>query len=251
MFAANCNMQLYDMHTHILPAFDDGAKTVEDSISLIESLRKQGVTNICLTPHFYTNERSLESFLEKRERVFNRFKPYIPDDINIVLGTEVFVTSYLFNNDDLSQITYGKSKYILTEFPYDIQFSEKDLQWIYILMQNHGLIPVIPHVERYPYLMDHNDMIRELKDLGVMIQTNAAKYIDKAPFFKKRKLLKMISGGLIDILGTDTHSFVHSTPEDYSAACKTITEKCGRHALRTMMNNSKKIFNAALGTEEY
>ena len=120
-------MQLYDMHSHILPAFDDGAKTVEDSISLIESLKSQGVTNICLTPHFYTNERSLERFLEKRARAFERFKPYIPDDVNLVLGTEVYVTSYLFNSDDLSQITYGKSNYILTEFPYSMQFNEKDM----------------------------------------------------------------------------------------------------------------------------
>lgn len=243
-------MQLYDMHSHILPAFDDGAKTVEDSISLIESLKSQGVTNICLTPHFYTNERSLERFLEKRARAFEKFKPYIPDDVNLVLGTEVYVTSYLFNNDDLSQITYGKSNYILTEFPYSMQFNEKDMQWIYILMQNHRLIPVIPHVERYEYLMSHNDIIRDLKDLGVVIQTNISNYTDKASFFKKRKLLKMIDGGLIDILGSDTHSFTHSTPEVFSQACKTIEAKCGRHTLRNMMHNSKKIFNAATGYEE-
>lgn len=243
-------MQLYDMHSHILPAFDDGAKTVEDSISLIESLKSQGVTNICLTPHFYTNERSLERFLEKRARAFEKFKPYIPDDVNLVLGTEVYVTSYLFNNDDLSQITYGKSNYILTEFPYSMQFNEKDMQWIYILMHNHRLIPVIPHVERYEYLMSHNDIIRDLKDLGVVIQTNISNYTDKASFFKKRKLLKMIDGGLIDILGSDTHSFTHSTPEVFSQACKTIEAKCGRHKLRNMMHNAKEIFNAAIGYEE-
>ena len=45
-------MQLYDMHSHILPAFDDGAKTVEDSLALIDCLKRQGVRNICLTPHF-------------------------------------------------------------------------------------------------------------------------------------------------------------------------------------------------------
>lgn len=240
-------MQLYDMHSHILPAFDDGAKTVEDALSLIESLKKQGITNICLTPHFYTNERSLERFLAKRERAFDNFKPFIPDDVNIVLGTEVYVTSYLFNNDDLSALTYGKSNYILTEFPYNLTFSEKDMQWIYILMQNHGLIPVIPHVERYGYLMDHPDKIRDLKNLGIVIQTNISNYADKASFFKKRKLLRMISGGLIDILGSDTHSFTHSSPEVFEQAMKNISDKCGRHKLRMMMQNSKTIFNEAMG----
>lgn len=42
-------MALYDMHSHILPDFDDGAESVEDSLALIDSLVKQGVTNICLT----------------------------------------------------------------------------------------------------------------------------------------------------------------------------------------------------------
>lgn len=244
-------MQLYDMHSHILPAFDDGAKTVEDSLSLIESLRKQGVTNICLTPHFYTNERSLERFLEKRERAFNRFKPYIPDGIKIVLGTEVYVTHYLFNNDDLSQITYGKSNYILTEFAYSMEFSERDMQQIYILTQNHRLIPVIPHVERYTHLMDNPSMIEELQDLGVIIQTNISNYTKKAPFFKKRKLLKMIDNGLIDILGSDTHSFKHSTPEVFAEACDTIADKCGTNKLKKMMRTSQKIFDAAYGEDEY
>ena len=50
-------MQLFDMHSHILPGIDDGAKTVEDSLELLSCLKNQGVTNICLTPHFYTNEQ--------------------------------------------------------------------------------------------------------------------------------------------------------------------------------------------------
>ena len=187
--------------------------------------------------------------MEKRERAFDRFKPYIPDDIKIVLGTEVYITSYLFSNDDLSQITYGKSKYILTEFHYSMEFSERDMQQIYILMQNHMLIPVIPHVERYTHLMNDPSIIEDLQDMGVIIQTNISNYTKKAPFFKKRKLLKMIDKGLIDILGSDTHSFNHSTPEVFAEACDTIADKCGNNRLNKMMRTSKKIFDAAYGED--
>ncbi len=211
-------MQLYDMHSHILPAFDDGAKTIEDSLALIDCLKKQGVSNICLTPHYYTNERSFEDFLTKRQQAFEKFRPYIPQDVNIVLGAEVYVTDYLFNNDDLTGITYGNSRYILTEYPYNSQFGEKTMQKFYALIQNHRFIPVIPHVERYRYLTDNPDFIEELKDIGVIIQTNVSNYADKAPFFKKRRLMKLIDAGLIDILGTDAHSFSHNTPELYSQA---------------------------------
>lgn len=238
-------MELYDMHTHILPDFDDGAKTVEDSLELIDRLRRQGVRNIALTPHFYTNEMSLDDFLVKRQAAFDAFAPFIPEDINIILGTEVYVTDYLFNNTDLSKITYGNSPYILTEFAYETRFSEKTLQRFYMLTQNYGLIPVIPHVERYPYLLEKPRMIETLKGMGTVIQTNVSKYTQEAPFLKKRKLLKLIEKGLIDILGTDTHSLDHNPPEDYREALETITKKCGEHTVKRMMDNAAKIFRKA------
>ena len=94
-------MQLFDMHSHILPGIDDGAKTVEDSLELLSCLKNQGVTNVCLTPHFYTNEISLEDFIAERAEKFEKFKPHIPNGMNIVLGTEVYVTKYLFNNENI------------------------------------------------------------------------------------------------------------------------------------------------------
>lgn len=240
-------MQLYDMHSHILPAFDDGAKTVEDALALIDCLRKQGVTNICLTPHYYTNERSYEDFIEKRAQAFESFRPHIPDDINIVLGTEVYVTNYLFNNDDLSGITYGKSRYVLTEYPYNSQFGSNTMQMFYRFMQNYRLIPVMPHVERYRYLIDRPDVIEEMQDMGVVIQTNISNYTEKSSFFHKRRMLKLINGGYIDILGTDAHAFTHNSPQFYTEALNTIKAKCGAHRVNKMMDAAAVIFDEAVG----
>lgn len=239
-------MQLYDMHSHILPEFDDGARSVEESLTLINCLKNQNVTNICFTPHFYTDEMSAEDFIQKRKEAFEKFLLYKPDDINIVLGAEVYVTRLLFSNDDLSGLTYGNSKYILTEFSYSSSFSEKTINDFYTLIQNHGLIPVIPHVERYDALMKDSEIIRELRDMGVLIQTNVCNYTKKAPFFKKRRLLKYISEGLIDILGTDAHSLTHNSPEYYTEALDTIAEKCGQRFVKRMMKKSEEIFNSAI-----
>ncbi len=238
-------MELYDMHSHILPDFDDGARTVEDSLALIDSLKKQGVRNICLTPHYYTNERSLEDFVEKRQEAFEKFRPHIPDEVNIVLGSEVYVTDYLFNNSDISAVAYGSSRYILTEFPYETAFDERGLQKIYMLRENYRLIPVFPHVERYPYLISNPDVIEHLQDLGVVIQTNAVSFSDEASFFRKRKLLKMVKNGYIDILGTDTHSMTHNPPDSFAKATRVISEKCGSRTVGRMMHTAEKIFKAA------
>ena len=239
-------MELYDMHSHILPDFDDGAKNVEVSLELIEHLKKQGVRNICLTPHFYTNEMSLEEYLEKRQEKFEAFLPYIPDDINIVLGCEVYVTDYLFNNSYIHGITYGNSRYILTEFSYKSTFQESTMQKLYMLSQNHGLIPVIPHVERYSNLIDHPDKIAELKDIGAVIQTNISNYTQSSPFFRNRKLLKLIDKGLIDIIGSDTHSMTRNPPDCFKEALNTIAEKCSPMAVKRMMAKAEKIFKSAI-----
>lgn len=66
------------MHSHILPGIDDGAKTVEDSLELLSCLKNQGVTNICLTPHFYTNEISLEDFIAERAEKFENSSRTFP-----------------------------------------------------------------------------------------------------------------------------------------------------------------------------
>lgn len=239
-------MQLYDMHSHILPKFDDGAKSVEESLSLIKCLTKQNVTNICLTPHFYTNEMSAKDFAEKRREAYENFLPHIPEGINVVLGAEVYVTRFLFSNDDLSDLTYGNSNYILTEFSYTSSFSEKTMNDFYSLTRNYGLIPILPHVERYNTLMKDSEIIRELKDMGVLIQTNISNYTQKASFFRKRKLLKYIGEGLIDIIGSDAHSMTHNSPEYFTQAIRTISEKCGRSVVKRLMQNSAEIFNSAL-----
>lgn len=240
-------MQLFDMHSHILPGIDDGAKTIEDSLELLSCLKNQGVTNVCLTPHFYTNEISLEDFIAERAEKFEKFKPHIPNGMNIVLGTEVYVTKYLFNNENIKGINYGNSNYILTEFAYNSTFSGNSYEMLDRLMSEQGLIPVIPHVERYSFLVDNPDAIEDLKRLGVVIQTNISNYTKKAPMMKRRRMLKLVSAGLIDIIGTDAHSFDHNTPELYSNAIECIAKKCGQQAVDRLMKNSEKIFNAAIG----
>lgn len=239
-------MQLYDMHSHILPEFDDGAKTSQIALEMLESLKAQEITNVCLTPHFYTNEMSVEDFVASRDAAFKKFKPVIPNDFNIVLGAEVYVTRYLFNCDDLSALAYGNSDYILSEFAYNSTFEKSSMDHIDKLVNVYRLIPVLPHVERYSALMDDPSIIRELRDIGVIIQSNISNYTKKASVFKRRKLLKMIDSGLIDILGTDAHSFEHNNPKLFSDGIKYISDKCGERAVKNMMGKAQIIFNAAL-----
>ncbi len=229
----------YDLHTHILPAVDDGAKTTEDALELINALSNQGVKNICLTPHFYTHRESIEDFLSRRDEGAKIFLPCVPEGISIKLGAEVYVTKYLFSEErDLTPLCIEGTPYMITEFSYDSKFSENTMRMIYTLI-DRGFIPVIPHIERYPNLMKNKNKIAELIFMGVKIQSNALSYTQ---FSTKRKLVKLLKGGYIHVLSSDTHSMTRNSPLAFSQALEYINSKCGADVISTLEQNAQDVF---------
>ena len=229
----------YDMHSHILPEMDDGSDSVELSLQIIDKLRAQNVRNICFTPHFYTNEESMDSFLKRRQESVNKLIPLLPDDVNVCIGAEVYLSSYLFNNKDLSPICYGNSKYILCEFSFGSRFSEHTMDYFYRL-KSYGLMPVLTHIERYHHLMEDEKLVENLVDDEIIIQTNVGAF---KGFSQKRKLLKYIKRGYIDIVGTDCHSLTRGNPDDYTGTMNLIKEKCGQEYVDRIIETSSEIFS--------
>ena len=228
----------YDLHTHILPGVDDGAKTTDESLALIEALKKQDVENICLTPHYYTHKESLADFLFRRDAAFNELKPHIPAGVNVKLGAEVYVTKYLFSEErDLTPLCIEDTPYMITEFSYQSAFSDNTLRMIRRI-RDFGIIPILPHIERYTSLMKSKSLIYELVSLGVLIQSNFISYTDS----HKRKLLKLIKAGYIDVLSTDVHSLERNSPESITSALEYISKKTSPDVINEFNKNAKAIF---------
>ncbi len=232
----------YDFHSHILPCIDDGAKSVEDSITLIKSLVSQGVTDICLTPHFYTSNISTEDFLNKRNESFELLKNNLPSDlkVNLHLGAEVYITKYLFSSPIDKGICIDGTNYILCEFSYDKKFRENMLDFLENLIYSNSLIPIIAHIERYGWLLKDEKARKELLSMGVLFQTNAISLCDRK--FKK-KLLKMIANNEISFLGTDAHSMHRNSPQYFSQAQSVICDKLSSANLDYIQTSSKNIFS--------
>lgn len=230
---------LYDMHSHILHGVDDGAKSVEDSLTLINKLRRAGVTDICLTPHFYTHKESLKDFLNRRNKAFAELGSYVSDDVTLHLGAEVYVTKYLFSNEeDLKSVCYNGTNYMLTEFPYSSTFEGESMVFINKLLNNYGITPVLAHIERYPYLLKHPDVVEELIDMGVIIQSNACSL---AEFPLKLKLTKMLKNGYIHIIGSDAHSVNRNSPDYYKNLNEHIDKKLASDIKATINSTSQNI----------
>ncbi len=235
---------LFDMHTHILPRVDDGAKNVEESLILINRLRRAGVTDICLTPHYYTHKESLADFLKRRNNAFAELSSYVSDDVHLHLGAEVYVTKYLFSNDEkLNSVCYSGTEYMLTEFPYSSTFEGESMVLINKLISNYGITPVLAHIERYPYILKHLDVIEELIDMGVVIQSNACSFTE---FPLKLKLTKLLKKGYISLIGSDAHSLNRNTPDAYNVLNEHIAKKLNHCIISDINRISAKILKQTL-----
>lgn len=233
-------MMHYDLHTHILPGIDDGSKSVEESVKLLQGLKNQDVKCICFTPHYYSHMVPAKEFLRKRKASFESLKESIPKGMKVRLGAEVFVTDYLFSQDNiLSRLCYGKSNYMLTEFPYSSDFEDSCYTNLLKLKQR-GITPVFAHIERYPKLMKNHGKIADMVNMGILFQTNAVSYCEIGT---RKKLLKLLDEGLVHIIGTDVHSEKRNSYKYYGAALKYIEKKLGIEAVERICKNSEEIFS--------
>lgn len=91
-------MQLVDLHCHILPGIDDGAKNIEMSMQLLKQELNSNVAGICFTPHFYYERMTIEEFISNRRKAFSTLvDPIKHNKIQLALktGAEVYFTPAL------------------------------------------------------------------------------------------------------------------------------------------------------------
>ena len=103
---------MIDFHTHILPKVDDGSRSLEQSLAMLNELKKQGVKKLVATPHFYANDESVESFLERRNRVYAELKEFS------VNGAEYSIKA-VYEKNGLYIVEYnlnGQTKTMLMSF---------------------------------------------------------------------------------------------------------------------------------------
>ncbi|MBE6677866.1 MAG: hypothetical protein E7597_03625 [Ruminococcaceae bacterium] len=194
---------MVDFHTHILPNFDDGAEDVKASVKMLSALKAAGFDRVVLSSHYYSNACAAEDFVKGRQYAFDKLKAAVAnEDVpKLHLGAEVYLTSLIFNNEDLIPLTVDGSGVMLTELPYDKKFSATTRENIEKLVYNHGLTVVLAHIERYPFLLDKG-LLGELYSMGCRAQVNIEAFCGR----HRRKLKKLADKGFLFAFGTDAHS---------------------------------------------
>lgn len=228
---------LVEVHSHILPGIDDGSPDVETSLKMIARLKEQGAKRIVLTPHYYSDNISLDDFLRKRDRAFNHLlRELPPDSPELIPAAEVYISKYLFNAESLDELRIGNSNYVLIEHPFTASFDSSDYDRLANLYCDYGVKPVLAHIERYRELIEDPYKLDEYIEMGCLIQTNVESYAE-GPRSIRKKLIKLLNNGYIHLLGSDCHN-LDSRPPEYEKGVKNIIKKCGEESVQTLMHNA-------------
>ena len=200
---------MIDIHTHILPGMDDGARTVEESMAMLRLELEHGVSGICLTPHFYPRTDTLEQFLARRAEAWELLSGSLDDDLRcrIRLGAEVHYDPQILNMD-IRKLTLGDSDYLLLEMPY--QYYPAYAEQVVIRLLDMGLTPVLAHVERFDYFRKEPALLKRLIDLGALAQVGADALFDRTDRGFARACL---AGDMAQFVASDAHNMTTRKPD--------------------------------------
>lgn len=230
-----------DIHNHTLFGVDDGAQTLEESLSILSDMRKQGAESVILTPHYrhgmfgYPVDRIKEHFEELKAAAGEI-------GIELFLGCEYHVNSNIIEAFNTGRCeTMAGGDYILTEYSYVSEYSF--IQEYTHRLLSCGYFPVIAHVERYACLQKKPALCAELANMGALIQINADSVLgyDGRPAEKFCK--KLLKHQWADIIASDTHD--RTERACHMAECRAHVEKKygSEYAETLFVTNPKRVIN--------
>ena len=197
-----------DLHSHLIPGIDDGAKTLEESLALIRRMVDLGYAKLILTPHVMRDayHNTPETIIDGLERLREAVREA---EIDVVLEASA---EYYLDEGFLPLLEAGKilpiaGKYLLFETSY-LAHPNNLLDMIYAI-KLHGYSPILAHPERYRYIKDPQQEYGELKELEVLFQidtTSLGGYYGKDA---KKKAEFLLKEGWIDFVGSDAHRMRH------------------------------------------
>ena len=194
-----------DIHNHILPGIDDGAKNVQESIDLIRGFKELGITNMVATPHIMSNlyPNTKETITSSLDLLTNELLANDLKDISIEAAAEHMIDDSFKELLEQGEVMSMRKQYLLVEMSYlqpSINFDDA----IKSIMKK-GFFPILAHPERYGYWHTNKANYSKYKKKGVQYQLNLLSLSDYYGPEVQRMALYLLDHGLIDYIATDIH----------------------------------------------
>ena len=233
-------MYLIDIHSHILNNVDDGSRSFNESVQMINMAYDQGVRKLFCTPHDL-------AFLNANDTVnhnFDRLKEFSQSnyhDLELYLGSEIYcnpVDMKYIISDLASGIipTMNKTEFVLVEFEQGIK-NYNEIKQCADQLINNGYIPVIAHIERYDLSISE---VKKLREIGCIMQVNYYSIFDEAKSTIKNRARSLLNLKYVDVLGSDAHRLKHRPPVISNGVDYLVNHYDNQYVNLLLHNNSER-----------
>lgn len=198
-----------DIHNHILPGIDDGAKDIETSLQLIERLRSLGVTKFINTPHtmndYYPN--TIKTITNASSNLQDALQKAELNDIYLKPSSEYMMDGHFEKLLENHEILPLHDKYVLVEMSY---FQPPfNLEEILYEINVAGYIPVLAHPERYAFYHGNYEYYNTLKMQGCKLQLNMLSLSNQYGSGVTKTAHRLLQENKYDFIGSDIHHERH------------------------------------------
>ncbi|WP_276166299.1 tyrosine-protein phosphatase [Zobellia alginiliquefaciens] len=226
-----------DVHNHILPGIDDGAKTVDESIALIKAFSEFGVTHFIATPHimsnYYPNTR--ETISAALTELKNALLKNGLKDVSIEASAEHMIDDNFEHLLDSNGVMPLRKDYLLVEMSYlqpPINFDDAIIK-----TASKRFFPILAHPERYGFLHHRKKRYREYKDNGISFQMNLLSLSEYYGKEVPKVAQELLENGLIDYVASDIHTMTQLEALKKLTLSKKMVEQ-----LLPILNNTIQTF---------
>lgn len=196
---------MVDMHVHILPGVDDGAKDADMTRAMMRRAADAGITLMIATPHVYRADDQLKN------RQALRMTRSVAHECGIALnlGCEFNYRALRSSGmQNLDAFCLSGTPCLLLEFANDHLMPRWDA--VISEIMDNGYLPIIAHPERYGYVQRDFAIAQEMHDLGCEMQVDACGLMAGLFSAERRTARKLLKEGLVSYIASDAHR-----PEDY------------------------------------
>ncbi|PXW92016.1 protein-tyrosine phosphatase [Streptohalobacillus salinus] len=229
---------MIDLHSHILPGLDDGAKDIDESLALARAAVKEGISGIVATPHHKTSRYNSdkESVLTCVETLNARLEDEsIP--LTVYPGQEIRIHGEILEEIIQSELLTinQNNRYLLVEFPTE-QIPHYASRLLFDI-QTHGYTPVIVHPERNHVFLKEPERLYEFVRNGSLTQLTASSLTGQFGKQIKQFSEQILEHRLAHVIASDAHH-VERRGFHMKEACLEIEDAFGSPLLNQLLENA-------------
>jgi len=195
-----------DLHTHILPGLDDGARTLEESVAMARSALADGIRVVAATPHVRDDYPTRAADMERGVVDLRQALAKDGLTLDVRTGGEIALDRLgALEADELARFGLaGNSGYLLLEFPY--YGWPLDLGMRVLELSGRGIVAILAHPERNPEVQAAPERLRALVEQDALVQVTAASIDGRLGRATRRTAFRLLELGLAHLVASDAHA---------------------------------------------